>query len=88
MCNVLNCTIFSINQISFAENHSLIVQQNLNQYHFLFKKKSHYLEIFKGVVTNVNIFTKTFLYWENILIQIIIKIHSKIHQINHYSKIP
>ena len=24
MCNVLNCTIFSINQISFAQNHSLV----------------------------------------------------------------
>ena len=77
MCNVLNCTIFSINRISFAEIHfcwfGRCVQQNLNQYHFLFKKKSQYLEIFKGVVTNINIFTKTFIFWENILRQIIIK---------------
>ena len=60
MCNVglLNSAIFSINRISFAENHYWCVQQNLNQYHFLFKKKSQYLETFKGVVTNINIFYK------------------------------
>ena len=63
------------------------VQQNLNQYYSLFKKKSQYLETSKGVVTNVNIFTKTCMFCENILRQIIIKIHFKIHQINHYSKI-
>ena len=90
MCNVLNCTIFSINQISFAENHSLMRSTKFEpiQYHFLFKKKSQYLEAFKGVVTNINIFTKTCIFWENILRQIIIKIHYKIHQINHYSKMP
>ena len=85
MCNY---TIFSINQISFAENHSLMCSTNLNQYHFLFLKKSQYFETFKGVVTNINIFTKTYIFWENILRQIIIKIHSKTHQINHYSKMP
>ena len=62
------------------------VQQNLKQYNFLFKKKSQSLETFKGVVTNVNIKKKTCIFWKNILRQIIIKIHSKIHQINHYSK--
>ena len=85
MCNY---TIFSINQIFFAENHSLMCSTNLNQYHFLFLKKSQYFETFKGVVTNINIFTKTYIFWENILRQIIIKIHSKTHQINHYSKMP
>ena len=88
MCNVLNCTTFSINRISFAENHSLMRSTKFDQYHFLFKKKSQYLETFKGVVTNVNIFTKTFIFWENILRQIIIQIHSKVHQINHYLKMP
>ena len=58
MCNVLNCAFFSINRISFAENHSLMRSTKLNQYHFLFKKKSQYLETFKGVVTNINIFYK------------------------------
>ena len=87
MCNILNCIIFFINRISFAENLSLMLQQNLNQYHFVSKKKSQYLETFNGVVTNINIFSKTSIFLENILRQIIIKKHSKIHQINH-SKMP
>ena len=73
MCNILNCTIFSINRISFAENLLLMLQQNLNQYHFVSKKKSQYLETFNGVVTNINIFSKTSIFLENILRQIIIK---------------
>ena len=85
MCNVLNCTIFSINQISFAENHSLMRSTKFEPiFYSLFKKKSQYLETSKGVVTNINIFTKTCIFCENILRQIIIKIHFKIHQINHY----
>ena len=36
MCNVLNCTIFSINRMSFAENHSLMCST-----------KSQYLETFR-----------------------------------------
>ena len=86
MCNVLNCTIFSINQIYFAENHSLMRSTKFEISYL--RKKSQYLETFKGVVTNINIFTKICIFWENILRQIIIKIHSKIHQINHYSKMP
>ena len=74
-----------IEYLSHKTIHSCI-QQYLNQYHFLFNKKSQSLETFKGVVTNVNIFTKTCIFWKNILRQIIIKIHYKIHQINHYSK--
>ena len=58
MCNVLNCTIFSTNQISFAENHSLIRSTKFEPISFLILKKSQYLETFKGVVTNINIFTK------------------------------
>ena len=64
MCNLLNCAIFSINRISFAENHSLMRSTKLNQYHFLFKKKSQYLETFKGVVTNINIFLQKHVYFE------------------------
>ena len=33
-------------------------------------------DFFDGVVANVNIFTKTCIFWKNILLQIIIKIHS------------
>ena len=39
-----------------------------------------------GVVANINIFTKTSIFWENTFRQIIIKMHSNIYQINHYSK--
>ena len=34
----------------------------------------------------IYIFAKTSVFWANILRQITIKMHSKIHQINHYSK--
>ena len=88
MCNVLNCTIFFINRIFFAENHSLIHSTKFEPIPFVSKKKSQYLETFKGFVTNINIFTKTSIFSENILRQIIIKMHSKIHLINHYSKMP
>ena len=56
MCNVLNCTIFSINRISFAENHSLMRSTKFEPISFL--KKSQYLETFKSIVTNINIFYK------------------------------
>ena len=88
MCNVLNCTIFSIYRISFAENHSLMRSTKFEPISFVSKKKSQYLETIKGVVTNINIFTKSSILSENILRQIIIKMHSKIHEINHYSKMP
>ena len=88
----MSCTellhFFQKSNIFCRKNIHSCVQQNLNQYHFLLKKKSQYLEFVKGVVTNVNIFTKTSIFWETILRQILIKILSKIHQINHYSKMP
>ena len=79
---------FSINRISFAENKSLMRTTKFEPISFLILRKNHNLETFKGVVTNVNIFTKTSIFWETILRQIIIKNHSKIPQINHYSKMP
>ena len=89
MCNVLNCTIFSINQISFPENHSLMRPTKFETNIISYLRKNHNIwETFKGAVTNINIFTKTFIFWENILRQIIIKNLFKIHQINHYSKMP
>ena len=39
MCNVLNCSIFSINRISFAEKHSLLRSTKFEPISFLIEEK-------------------------------------------------
>ena len=73
--------------MSFAENQSLMRSKKFELI-FFFKEKITIFENFYGVVTNVYIFAKTSVFWANIMRQITIKMHSKIYQINHYSKMP
>ena len=81
MCNVLNCTIFFHKWNIFCQKPFIDAFNKIWTNIISYLRKTHNIwKLLRVVVTNINIFTKTFIFWENILRQIIIKIHSKIHK--------
>ena len=58
MCNVLNYTIFSINRISLAENHSLMCSTKFEPISFLILKKITIFGKFKGCCYKYKYFYK------------------------------